>query len=150
MCRVFSCGVGIGCFLWPVHSLGKTLLAVWPACTPRPNLPITSGIFWLPTFAFQSPIMKRTFFFCYTITKLFHYSVSSVLRYKIKGRKKNTFLVLIYLKTESLYHLALLSYSSGKHKSGIIFCEFDFCLFVLWNRTDTQDYIQHYIDSWYT
>ena len=31
-------------------------------CTPRPNLPITPGISWLPTFAFQSPIMKRTSF----------------------------------------------------------------------------------------
>ena len=29
-------------------------------CTPRPNLPVTSGIPWLPTFAFQPPIMKRT------------------------------------------------------------------------------------------
>ena len=27
MCRVFSWVVGRGCFLWPVHSLGKTLLA---------------------------------------------------------------------------------------------------------------------------
>ena len=25
MCRVFSCVVGRGCLLWPVHSLGKTL-----------------------------------------------------------------------------------------------------------------------------
>ena len=31
-------------------------------CTPRPNLPVTSGISWLPTFAFQSPIMKKTSF----------------------------------------------------------------------------------------
>ena len=29
-------------------------------CTPRPNLPVTPGISWLPTFAFQSPIRKRT------------------------------------------------------------------------------------------
>ena len=29
--------------------------------TPRPNLPVTPGISWLPTFAFQSPMMKRTF-----------------------------------------------------------------------------------------
>ena len=29
-------------------------------CTPRPNLPVTPGVSWLPTFAFQSPIMKRT------------------------------------------------------------------------------------------
>ena len=27
MCRVFSCVIGRGCLLWPVHSLGKTLLA---------------------------------------------------------------------------------------------------------------------------
>ena len=27
MCRVFSCVVGRGCLVWPVHSLGKTLLA---------------------------------------------------------------------------------------------------------------------------
>ena len=26
MCRVFSCVVGRGCLLWPVHYLGKTLL----------------------------------------------------------------------------------------------------------------------------
>ena len=29
---------------------------------PRPNLPVTPGVSWLPTLAFQSPIMKRTFF----------------------------------------------------------------------------------------
>ena len=31
-------------------------------CTPRPNLPVTPGVSWLPTFAFQSPIRKRTSF----------------------------------------------------------------------------------------
>ena len=31
-------------------------------CTPRANLPLTPGFLWLPTFAFQSPIMKRTSF----------------------------------------------------------------------------------------
>ena len=31
-------------------------------CTPRPNLPVTPGVSWLPTFAFQSPITKRTSF----------------------------------------------------------------------------------------
>ena len=29
---------------------------------PRPNLPVTPGVSWLPTFAFQSPIMKRASF----------------------------------------------------------------------------------------
>ena len=28
-------------------------------CTSRPNLPVTPGISWLPTFAFQYPVMKR-------------------------------------------------------------------------------------------
>ena len=32
-------------------------------CTPKRNLPVTSGGSRLPTFAFQSPMMKRTFFF---------------------------------------------------------------------------------------
>ena len=31
-------------------------------CTPSPMLPVTLGISWLPTFAFQSPIMKRKSF----------------------------------------------------------------------------------------
>ena len=62
-CRVLSCDISRGCLLWPVHSLGK-IASLCPAsfCTPRPNLPVTSGIFWLPTFVFQSPIMKRTSF----------------------------------------------------------------------------------------
>ena len=29
---------------------------------PRPNLPVTPGVSLLPTFAFQSPIMKSTSF----------------------------------------------------------------------------------------
>ena len=32
-------------------------------CTPRPNLPVTPDISWLPIFAFQSPIMERPSFF---------------------------------------------------------------------------------------
>ena len=32
-------------------------------CTPRSNLPIIPGISWLPTFAFQSPMMQRISFF---------------------------------------------------------------------------------------
>ena len=62
-------------------SLGKTLLAfALLFFTPRSNLPITPGISWLPTFAFQSPIMKRTSFggviskrSCRTVQLLQHY-----------------------------------------------------------------------------
>ena len=40
------------------------LISLCPASfrIPRPNLPVTPGVSWLPTFAFQSPIMKRTSF----------------------------------------------------------------------------------------
>ena len=39
-------------------------LGLCPAsfCTPRPNLPVTTDITWLPSFAFQSPVMRRTSF----------------------------------------------------------------------------------------
>ena len=39
-------------------------VSFYPAsfCTPRPNLPVTPGVSWLPTFVFQSPTMKRTSF----------------------------------------------------------------------------------------
>ena len=72
MCRVFSCVVGRGCLLWPVHPLGKTLISLCPAsfCTPRPNLPVTPGVSWLPTFAFQFPIMKRTSFWVLVLNSL--------------------------------------------------------------------------------
>ena len=63
MCRVFFCVDERGHLLWPVYSLGKTV-SLCPAtfCTPRPKLSVTPGISWLPTFAFQSPMMKRTSF----------------------------------------------------------------------------------------
>ena len=39
-------------------------------CAPRPNLPVTPGISWLPTFAFQCPKMKRTFFWVLVLEDL--------------------------------------------------------------------------------
>ena len=62
-CRVFSCVLEEGicydqCVPW------QNSISLCPAsfCTPRPNLPVILGISWLPTFVFQSPIMKRTSF----------------------------------------------------------------------------------------
>ena len=37
-------------------------ISLCPASFCMPNLPVTPGVSWLPTFAFQSPIMKRTSF----------------------------------------------------------------------------------------
>ena len=64
MCRVISCVVGKRCLLWPVCFLDKILLAfaLLSFCTPRSNLPVTPGVSWLPTAAFQFPMMKKTSF----------------------------------------------------------------------------------------
>ena len=42
----------------------QNTLSLWPASfyTPRPNFPVTPSVSWLPSFAFQSPIMKRIYF----------------------------------------------------------------------------------------
>ena len=62
MWRVFGCWKRVfamtSVFSWP------NSISLCPAlfCTPRPSLPVTPGVSWLPTFAFQSPIMKRTSF----------------------------------------------------------------------------------------
>ena len=82
--RVFSCVVGGGCLLWPVHSLGETLISfcLSSSSTPRPDLPVTPGVSWLPTFAFQSPIMKKTSFWVLVLKGLvghqFNFSLFSI------------------------------------------------------------------------
>ena len=61
MCRVISFVVQRGClamtnaFSWQ----NSVSFCHTSFCTPRPNLPVTAGISWLPTFAFQSSVMKR-------------------------------------------------------------------------------------------
>ena len=47
-------------------------------CTPRPNLPVTPGISWFPTFAFQTSIMKRTCFFGVSSRRSSQFQFSSV------------------------------------------------------------------------
>ena len=46
-------------------------------CTPRPNLPVTPGVSWLPTVAFQSPVMKRTYFLGVTEKILKYFFINS-------------------------------------------------------------------------
>ena len=62
MCRVFSYVVGRGCLLWPVRSLGKTLLAFALLHFVFTKFAFTPGISWLPTFVFQCSVMKRKSF----------------------------------------------------------------------------------------
>ena len=45
--------------------------------TPRPNLPVTLGISWLSTSAFQSPMLKRTSFFGVSSKKSSRYFIES-------------------------------------------------------------------------
>ena len=60
MCSVVSCVVGkrfavTSIFSWQIS------VGLFPAsfCTPRPDFLVIPGISWLPTFALQSPMMKR-------------------------------------------------------------------------------------------
>ena len=64
MCRVFSCAAGRGEFAVTSVFSWQNCINFWPAsfCSPRPNLPVTLDISRVLTFAFQSPIMKRTSF----------------------------------------------------------------------------------------
>ena len=62
LCRVFSCVVGRGCLLWPVHSIGKTLLAFALLHSVLQGQICLLLQVLLPTFAFQSSIMKGHIF----------------------------------------------------------------------------------------
>ena len=72
MCRVFSCVVGRGCLLWPVCSLGKTLLvfALLHSVLQGQICLLLQVFSWLPNFAFQSPIMKMTSFWVLVVEGL--------------------------------------------------------------------------------
>ena len=57
--------------------------SLFPAsfCTPRPNFPVTAGVSQLPTFAFQSPVMKRHLFWVLVLEglELFNFSFFSII-----------------------------------------------------------------------
>ena len=55
-------------------------------CTPRPNSPVNPGITWVPTFALESPVMKRISFLDVgsrrsyrSIIELFNFSFFSII-----------------------------------------------------------------------
>ena len=78
MCKVVSCVVEKGCLIWPMPSLGRIRLAFallhsvlqGPTC-----LLLQVSISWLPTFAFQSPVMNRTPFFFFFLVFWVHYPI---------------------------------------------------------------------------
>ena len=64
LCRAVSCVVGRGCSLWPGCSLGKTLLAfALLHFVLQGQTCLLLQVSLDSTFAFQSPMMKRTSFF---------------------------------------------------------------------------------------
>ena len=63
MCRIVSCVVGRGRLLWPVRSLGKTLLAfALLHFVLKVQIRLLLQVSWLSTFAFWSPMMKKDIF----------------------------------------------------------------------------------------
>ena len=63
MCKVASCVVEKGFAMTSAFSWQNSA-SFYPAsfCSLRPNLPVTPGISWLPTLAFQFPVMNRISF----------------------------------------------------------------------------------------
>ena len=60
ICRVLCCWKNLFAMTSVFSWQDSVRLCPASFCTPRSNFPVTSGNFWLTTFAFQSPIMKRT------------------------------------------------------------------------------------------
>ena len=54
MCRVFSCWKRVFALASVFSRQNSVSLCPTPFCTLRPNLPVTPGISWLSTFAFQT------------------------------------------------------------------------------------------------
>ena len=52
-------------FSWGKKKKQKTFVSLWLAsfCTPRPNLPVTPSISWLPIFCIPVPYNEKGFFF---------------------------------------------------------------------------------------
>ena len=65
-------------------------ISLWPAsfCTPRPNFPFNPGVSWLPTFAFQSPVMKRTSFLVGEISITSDMQMTPPLWQKVKSERE--------------------------------------------------------------
>ena len=70
--------LGEGVFSWE----NPVILCPASFCTPRPNLPVIPGVSWLPTFAFQSPVMKRISFLRLVLAGLVGLYTSSTSTFK--------------------------------------------------------------------
>ena len=71
ICRLVSCVVRRRCLLWPVRFHDKTRLPfALLHFVLQGQLAYFPGISCLPSFVFQSPMMKRTFFFNFLVLVL--------------------------------------------------------------------------------
>ena len=108
MCRIFSCVVGRGCLLWPVHSLGKTLLAFAQLHFGfQDQICFTPGISWLPTFAFQSPMMKGHLFWVLVLEGLVgHHRIVQLQHYWLGHRLGLLWYWMICLEMTAVHGVA--------------------------------------------
>ena len=89
---------------------------------PKPNLPVTPGVSWLPPFAFQSPIMKRTCFFFFFFSSVQFSSVQfsrSVMSNALWSHESQHTSLSI---TNSQSSLRLMSIESVMPSSHLILC----------------------------
>ena len=87
MCKVVSCAVG-SCLLWPGCSLGKIVSLLSSSfCTPKPNLPITPCISWVPIFAFQSPMKSFLLLVLEDILGFYRTSPHQLLQHQWLGHR---------------------------------------------------------------
>ena len=103
MCSLLLC-CWKRCFPWPVRSLGKTLLAFDLLCFALQGqicLLLQVCISWLPTFAFQSLIMKSTSF--------------SLWNCKMKTEMVVTYIYNVY--SAYLYHICVYVYACKVYKT---------------------------------
>ena len=95
---------------------------------PKPNLPVTPGVSWLPPFAFQSPIMKRTCFFFFFFSSVQFSSVQfsrSVMSNALWSHESQHTSLSI---TNSQSSLRLMSIESVMPSSHLILCHpISFC-----------------------
>ena len=79
MCRVFSCVVGRGCLLWPVHSLGKIQLAsALLHFVFQGQICLYSRCFLTSFFCIPVPYNEKDIFLVLVLKEPFNFSFSRV------------------------------------------------------------------------
>ena len=121
-------------------------------CTPQPNLPVTLGISWLPTFAFQSPIMKRTSFLGVSSRRSCKLLFTALDVTSITGHIHNWVLFLLCVSVSSFFlklllHWSPVAYWAPTNPGSSSFCVLCFCL--LWGSLGkNNEVVCHSLLQW--